>query len=110
MLPALGENHFFRNLEPNKKIRHGPNQASPATGFHPQTWLSWNGKRVMLASVKPDKRRKSGESSKDSQSTSDSTTRNSKARMPRAAREWRQQARKIAYSLARALRALASAV
>ena len=48
---------------------------------------------------------------------SDSTTRNSKARMPRATREWRQQARKIAslagrslqtrslvYSLARALR------
>ena len=53
------------------------------------------------------KQGESSESSKNSQRPSGRITKRSKARVARAAPESRQQARTIAYSLARALRALA---
>ena len=47
--------------------------------FKTETWLSWNGKRVRLESVKHCKRRKSSERSKKDKSGSDSTQSSSKA-------------------------------
>ena len=57
--------------------------------------------------VKHCKQGESSESSKNRQRPSGRTPKRSKARVARAAPESRQQARTIAYSLARALRALA---
>ena len=74
------------------------NKASRLDGsINSGTWLSWNGKRVHLESVKHRKRSKSSESSKNVKSGIGSITRSSKARAARAARASTQQASSIAW-------------
>ena len=72
-----------------------------------KTWLSWNGKREKRKTVKHCRQGESSESRKNSKRRSARTTERSKTRVARAARESRQQARTIAYALARPLRGLA---
>ena len=86
------------------KLLPEPSGASKKPGYHGTG--SARGERA----CKHCKHGESSKSSKSSESRSATTTKKSKARVARAPRRSRQQARRIAYALARPLRGLAGRV